>query len=1347
MSDSKAHVKAIFLEALDRTRPAELLSFLDRACGDDLALRARVEELLAALEDAGNFLGGPDPLAANPHEPVAEVPGTLIGPYKLLEQIGEGGFGLVFTAEQQHPVRRKVAIKVLKAGIDTRQVIARFEAERQALALMDHANIAKVLDAGTTESGRPYFVMELVTGVPITRYCDLHHLTPKERLEVFVPVCQAVQHAHQKGVIHRDLKPSNVMVCLYDGKPVPKVIDFGVAKAAGPRLTEKTLFTEIGSVVGTLEYMSPEQAGLDQLDIDTRSDIYSLGVLLYELITGTTPLDPKRVEAAAILEVLRVIREEEPAKPSMRLSTSQELPSIAANRGLDPKKLCGVVRGELDWIVMKALDKDRNRRYETASAFASDVLRYLYDEPVVANPPSALYRFRKFARRNKARLAAAALILFFIVLLGGGAGWVVRDRAAQRAERESQVRQSLSAARILIAENRLASARQKLAEAKARIGNEYGGLGGLAARVEAALADLDRFQQFLDQIDRANEAQTSSTDELTLAAAGSIGHGATRQENVRWAPHRTKAVPFLLSALGRYQVLEQADWSTALERGFLAREQMEQIRHRTYEALLRLADDVLARRQDRRSGQQLSGESAAQQALNYLARAETARPPTRALYALRARCRKALGEEAAATADSQLASKTPAALALDHYLMGLGAFEAGNRAEGIKAFEAALRLEPTDYWSLVWLGQGLCDHGQGREDFAAAAGIFSGCILKQPEHAHAYFCRANAYQKLGRYEDALADLSAAINKDRQYAAAWSNRGSAYRVLGQPDKALADFNQAIELDAQYAHAWNGRGTVYCDHLHQYDKALADFNKAIELYPRHQIAWNNSGIAYLNLGQPEQALAAYSKAIELDAKYVDAWVNRGRVYGSHLHQYEKAVADFSKAIELDARYVDAWHNRGIVYSRDLHQYEKAVADFSKAIELDARYVGAWNNRGIVYCDRLHQYEKAVVDFSKSIELDPKVASTWFNRGVAHDGLGRLDKAIADFSKAIALKADFSEAWNNRGSTYYGLGQYEKALTDFSKAIALKPDSAGAWFNRGNACYGLGRYANAVADFSKAIALKADLAAAWINRGLAYEGLGQEDKAIADFSKAIALKPDHAEAWVNLGNAHFVVGDREKALADFSKAIELTPELVQAWFNRGLAYSKLGQHEKAVPDLSKAIELTKDPKAVSGRLVVRARANQGLGRLQDALNDYQKAVDLQPNNTEALDSLAWLLANGVDPKLRNPHRALELAKKATALAPKSAVSWQVMGWAYFRTGEWNAAVEALDKSIELQTGGGDAFRWFFLAMAQWKLNNKDEARKRYEQAVGWVQEHAPNNEELRRVRAEAAELLAVK
>ena len=426
---TQASEQSIFLHAIGRESPEEQSAYLDDACRDQPALRAEIEALLAAHNrlgggrppDTGAMAGSaPAVTAETAPPPTSEHSGTRVGPYKLLVPIGEGGMGTVYMAEQGRPVKRLVALKLIKVGLDSRQVLARFEAERQALALMDHPNIAKVLDAGATEQGRPYFVMELVKGIPITQFCDERRLTLRERLELAIPVCQAVQHAHQKGVIHRDLKPSNVLVALYDDRPVPKVIDFGVAKATGPKLTEQTLYTEFGSVVGTLEYMSPEQAQLNQLDVDTRSDIYSLGVLLYELLTGTTPLQPKRLKEAAFLEMLRVIREEEPPRRSTRLGTTEELPSIAAHRNIEPRRPSGLVRGELDWIVMKALEKDRNRRYDTASGLAADLRRYLDDQPVLAGPPSAAYRFRKFARRNKVALAMATVVAAALVLVAVG---------------------------------------------------------------------------------------------------------------------------------------------------------------------------------------------------------------------------------------------------------------------------------------------------------------------------------------------------------------------------------------------------------------------------------------------------------------------------------------------------------------------------------------------------------------------------------------------------------------------------------------------------------------------------------------------------------------------------------------------------------------------------------------------------------------------------------------------------------------------------------------------------------------------------------------------------------------
>ncbi len=457
-------VQHLFLMALELPR-SERDDWLLQQCGNDSSMLEEVRSLLA--HDAC----GDDPLekgldealvdhpyatpnhnslpraistsvpgeAATLHQSPVELSGARIGPYKLLQQLGEGGMGVVYMAEQKTPVERRVALKIIKPGMDSRQVIARFEAERQALAMMDHPNIARVLNAGETDDGRPYFVMELVKGKPITLYCDEQKLTPKERLELFVPVCHAVQHAHQKGIIHRDLKPSNVLVARYDEKAVPKVIDFGVAKAISTRLTDKTMFTQFGQLVGTIEYMSPEQATFNQLDIDTRTDIYSLGVLLYELLTGRTPLDRRRLRVAAFQEILRIIRDEEPPKPSVYLSSSDVLANVASNRDTDPRKLTLLMRGELDWVVMKALEKDRARRYETANGLAMDVERYLSDEPVTACPPSAFYRFGKAVRRHRVLVGSAVCVLVSLLIGLCGTFWFAleADKNSRLAERRA----------------------------------------------------------------------------------------------------------------------------------------------------------------------------------------------------------------------------------------------------------------------------------------------------------------------------------------------------------------------------------------------------------------------------------------------------------------------------------------------------------------------------------------------------------------------------------------------------------------------------------------------------------------------------------------------------------------------------------------------------------------------------------------------------------------------------------------------------------------------------------------------------------------------------------------------
>jgi serine/threonine protein kinase/WD40 repeat protein len=501
--------ESVFAAALAIPRPADRAAYLENACAGKPALRREVEALLSA-HAADNPLDRPlaDLAATGDHDatdagpPAAEV-GDRIGPYRLMEQIGEGGFGLVFVAEQTEPVRRKVALKVLKPGMDTRDVVARFEAERQALALMDHPNIAKVLDAGRTPAGRPYFVMELVRGVQITDYCDSQRLPPKERLALLVQVCQAVQHAHQKGVIHRDIKPSNVLVTMIDGKPVPKVIDFGVAKAVGQSLTDKTVYTRFAQILGTPLYMSPEQAEMSGVDVDTRTDVYALGVLLYELLTGTTPFDRDRFRRAAFDEIRRIIREEDPPRPSTRLSSlGQTLTDVSAQRGTDPGRLAGLIRGELDWIVMKCLEKDRNRRYETASGLARDLQRFLEGGTVEACPPTFGYRLRKLYRRNRAAVWVAALVLGLTYVGASGIYFAYRRAVHAEARLAEQRDEALaSEERAIAATREAAQERDKVAESNASL---------------RALADRQRRTLYASEMNLAQAAWESGDARRTL---------------------------------------------------------------------------------------------------------------------------------------------------------------------------------------------------------------------------------------------------------------------------------------------------------------------------------------------------------------------------------------------------------------------------------------------------------------------------------------------------------------------------------------------------------------------------------------------------------------------------------------------------------------------------------------------------------------------------------------------------------------------------------------------------------------------------------------------------------------
>ncbi len=811
-------------------------AYLAQVCGNDQALRERVASLLSAHADAASFLESPAPeFDATSAQSIAEKPGTAIGPYKLLEQIGEGGMGVVYMADQQTPVRRRVALKIIKPGMDTRQVIARFEAERQALALMDHSNIARVLDAGATDSGRPYFVMELVRGVPITEYCDKNNLPVHERLELFVQVCQAVQHAHQKGIIHRDIKPSNVLVTAVDGRPIPKVIDFGVAKAINQQLTEKTLFTNFAQMLGTPLYMSPEQAEMASVDVDTRSDIYSLGVLLYELLTGTTPFDQKRLREAALDEISRIIREEEPPKPSTRISTlANERTVTAAHRKTDPYRLSQLLRGELDWIVMKSIDKDRTRRYQTASGMARDVERYLHNEPVEACPPSSHYRLRKFVQRNKAAVAVAALVLILLTMLGGGAGWAARDRSARQGKVSGQLELILDEVARLEQVGKwseaLVSARR--AEPVLATGEAP---ADIQQHVQQALADLELVGR-LEEIRAQSGTSWSDTDqrqELAVSAdrdyaaafreAGVDVDRLSVKESAERINARSQITAAVLPALDDWVAVRSVGDNEAATRRLIE--------------ILQVADSDPWRQQMR----------AALIHKDWPALENLAKSPD-------------LDRQEAAT---------------------LSFLSAACRVNGKPLLEVAVlrraqQKYPADYWINHRLGVNLIWQ-QAPDDVREGIGFMRAAVALRPQGGHSIMNLGNGYAALGKYDQAIACFRKAIELNPDSANSYFGLGISLEEKGLNEEAISAYEQAIKKrkpDDSSKHEALAMILSNCPEprLRNPHRAAEMASKAVEIEPQASNNWTALGMARYRLGQWQEARMAFDKSLQLGA---DSW----------------------------------------------------------------------------------------------------------------------------------------------------------------------------------------------------------------------------------------------------------------------------------------------------------------------------------------------------------------------------------------------------------------------------------------------------------------------------------------
>jgi eukaryotic-like serine/threonine-protein kinase len=997
----------LFLKALELRSTGERQEFLDGACAADTAFRAEVEALLEASDKAGSFLQSSAPLLGATIDAPApdERPGTVIGPYKLLQQIGEGGMGTVFMAEQSHPVQRKVALKVIKRGMDSRQVIARFEAERQALAMMDHVNIARVLDAGATEAGRPYFVMELVHGMPITKYCDDNHLSPRERLELFVPVCHAIQHAHQKGIIHRDIKPSNVMITLYDGKPVAKVIDFGVAKATEQKLTERTLFTQYGTMVGTLEYMSPEQAEMSALGIDTRSDIYSLGVLLYELLTGGTPLSHKRLKEAAHAEILRMIREEEPPKPSTRLSDSGEaLASISANRHMEPAKLTKLVRGDLDWIVMKCLEKDRNRRYETANGFAMDVQRYLADEPVQACPPSTGYRLRKFVRRNRGSVLAAGLVL--LAVIAGVIGTSISTALLWREEERTRTAFERAEANLVL-----------------------------------ALKALD--QIYVDEAEGHPKIREGLPHDLLKRGLGFY------EEFARENAHN-QDVSFLMGRANYrasliFRELGQEDRANeALDRAIS-----------NYREAIRLEPDLAAAHGN--LGIALLHKGDPDGAIASACEAIRLKPDFAEAHCSLGCSLRANGDMDGAIREFREAIRLKPDYAEGHGILGNALLDKGDPDGAIASCREAIRLKPDLAKAHCNLGDSLLEKGE--PDGAIAS--YREAIRLKPDYHDAHYNLGKALLRKGDPDGAIASHREALRLKPSDAVGHFGLGNALMRKGDSDGAIASFREAIRLKPDYAEAHGNLGSVLFAKGDS-DGAIASFRETIRFKPGDALGHHNLGNALLRKGDPDGAIASCREAIRLKRDDADAHYDLGSAL-LRKGDPDGAIASYREAIRLKPDDADAHYDLGSALLRK-GDPDGAIASYREAIRLKPDYVEAHGNLGGVLFAK-GDPDGAIASLREAIRLEPDDAKAHCNLGSVLLAKGDPDGAIASCREAIRLEPDDAKAHCNLGNALVSKGDPDGAIASYREAIRLKPDYAEAHCNLGHALLNQARFSEAL------------------------------------------------------------------------------------------------------------------------------------------------------------------------------------------------------------------------------------------------------------------------------------------
>jgi eukaryotic-like serine/threonine-protein kinase len=1182
--------KSVFLAAADIPDPAARAAFLDGACAGDAELRDRVEALLRADADAADLppgapstatFGGAAPLLTAEFPGRHEHAGAVIGgKYTLVEPIGAGGMGAVWRARQTEPVKRFVAVKLIKQGMDSRQVLARFEAERQALALMDHPHIAKVLDGGVHE-GRPFFVMELVKGVPVTEYCDHHKLTPRQRLELFVPVCQAIQHAHQKGVIHRDIKPSNVLVALYDDRAVPKVIDFGVAKATGGTLTEHTIDTGFGGVVGTPQYMSPEQATFNNLDIDTRSDVYALGVLLYELLAGSPPFSRKELEQKGVLEILRVIREEEPPRPSTKLSTADALPTLSANRGTEPKKLTGLLRSELDWIVMKALEKDRTRRYETANGFAADVLRYLAGEPVLAHPPSAGYRLKKFVRRNRVQVVAAGVVLMALVVgvIGTALGLVEarRQEANARANEDEAKRQEQIA-------------RDNETEARRQAGIARGETAAKEKALQAETAAKRDEQQ-------ANVDLWNGLDQMT---ANIVGASLATQTVVT-----DEQKKFLTTVLPLYQKLAA---KAGNDRATRARVAGAALRVGLIESRVgRKGEGADAFRQARDEFEKLASEFPA--VPDYRADLAVSHHSLGLLLsdlgqrvAAREQFRAALELQEKLVAEFPAVRDYRQTLSVSHLNLGILLSQMGQQVEADEQYRKALE----SWEKLAAEFPTFSDYRRG----AAVSHYNLGLLLAgQGQGAEAVEQHRKA---LALHEKLAAEFPTVPEHRQGLALTRADLANLLRNLGQQAEAEEQFHKAMGLQ---------------------EKLVAEFPADPNYRAGLAVSHTNLGLLLFGLSRWAEAEEQFRKALGLEEKLATEFpavpVYRKGLAGSHtnlgnilagLGQRSEAEEQFRKALELQERLV-AEFPAVPVYRQDLAKSHHSLGNVLSNLSQRAAEEQ--------YRKALELHEKLVAEYPAVPEYRQDLAKSHNSLGnlLMHQGqlpeaeehyrkgLGLQEKLVAEFPTIPAYRRDLSKSHNSLGNLQSQLGQGVEAEKHYRKALGLEerlaaefptlPDYrhgvAVSHTSLGSLLMHLGKRKEAEDQYRKGLELREKLATEFpavseyrVQLGGNYcnlgtlvrdggqpaDSLGLFDKAIETLGTVARAEPRNVTARLFLRNSYWgraVAHDRLKkyaeALKDWDQAIELSPKLEQLQLRAARATSRVnaGQVAEAVAEVA--------------------------------------------------------------------------------------------------------------------------------------------------------------------------------